>query len=202
MHKLTNSRAGMNRYSMTILSLLLGAILSLPLLSSGQDKSRKEFSLRTVQDFAIRNSFESKKSQLDILIAKKKLWETVAIGLPQVNSTVGYINNLELTTILIPNFFEGKFDEKIPIQFGTQHNANVNFTLSQLIFNGSYFVGLQTSKIYRQLADQNHERTQLNILARSAGVGVSPVTPTPHRAEAALCSIICQVRPRGTYQQT
>jgi len=90
--------------------------------------------------------------------------ETVASGFPQLNSTLGYMNNLELTTVLIPNFFEGKFEEKIPVQFGTQHNASVNFTVNQLLFSGSYIVGLKTSKIYRQLADQNHERTQSDIL--------------------------------------
>jgi outer membrane protein TolC len=73
------------------------------------------------------------------------------------------MNNLELTTVLIPNFFEGKFDEKIPVQFGTQHNATFTFQVNQLIFNGSYIVGLQTSSIYRRLADQGLERTQLDI---------------------------------------
>ncbi len=124
----------------------------------------QEFSLKKAREFAVKNSYDSRKSQLDVLIARKKLKETVASGLPQINSSIGYINNLELTTVLIPNFFEGKFDEKIPVQFGTQHNANVNFTVSQLIFNGSYFVGLQTSKIFRRLADQNFQRTRLNIL--------------------------------------
>jgi outer membrane protein TolC len=103
-----------------------------------------------------------KKSQLDYELALKKMKETVASGLPQINSTVSYMDNLNIATVLIPNFFEGKFDEMIPVQFGTQHNATVGFQIQQLVFSGSYFVGLQTSKIFKTLAEQGLEQTQLN----------------------------------------
>lgn len=135
-----------------------------PSASSAQNPPARSFSLREVQDFAVQHSYDSRKSQLNVLTAKAQVKETTGSGLPQIDSTISYMNNLELTTMLIPNFFEGKFDEKIPVQFGTQHNTSLNFTVSQLIFNGSYFVGLQTSRIYRQLADKNLKRTQLDIL--------------------------------------
>ena len=130
----------------------------------GQDLTVREFSLESAQEFAVTNSYDRKKSQLDIQTAQKQMRETLAIGLPQLESSIGYMNNLKLATVLIPNFFEGKFDEMIAVQFGTQHNTNVNFMVSQLLFNGSYFVGLQAAKIYKQLANQNHERTKLNVI--------------------------------------
>lgn len=133
-------------------------------LVHAQSAAGREFSLQSVQKYAVDYSYETKRSQLDILAARKKMRETLLTGFPQLYSTIGYMNNLELATVLIPNIFEGNFDEKIPVQFGTQHNASVNFVLNQLVFNGSYIVGLKASKIYRQLADQNHERTQLDIL--------------------------------------
>ena len=133
-------------------------------LVHAQSAAVREFSLQSVQKYAVDYSYETKRSQLDILAARKKMRETLLTGFPQLYSTIGYMNNLELATVLIPNIFEGDFDEKIPIQFGTQHNASVNFVLNQLVFNGSYIVGLKASKIYRQLADQNHERTQLDVL--------------------------------------
>jgi outer membrane protein TolC len=133
-------------------------------LVHAQSASVREFSLQSVQKYAVDYSYETKRSQLDILAARKKMKETLLTGFPQLYSTIDYMNNLELATVLIPNIFEGNFDEKIPVQFGTQHNASVNFVLNQLVFNGSYIVGLKASKIYRQLADQNHERTQLDIL--------------------------------------
>ncbi len=147
-------------------SLLIGIIAAglVPGPASGQDLAVREFSLQSAQEFAVTHSYDRKRSMLDIETAQKQMKETLAIGLPQVESSVGYINNLKIATILIPNFFEGKFDEMIPVQFGTQHNTNVNFIVSQLVFNGSYFVGLQAAKVYRQLANENHERTKLNVL--------------------------------------
>jgi outer membrane protein len=123
----------------------------------------RSFGIKAVREFAVQHNYDAIKSRIDLETAKKKLRETVASGLPQVSTSLNYMNNLELTTVLIPNFFEGKFDEKIPVQFGTQHNAALTFQVNQLVFNGSYFVGLQTSSIYRRLADQGLERTQLDI---------------------------------------
>ncbi len=152
--------------SQLLFSLIIGilAVGFVPGPVLGQDSGVREFSLQSAQEFAVTHSYDRKKSQLDIQTAQKQMRETLAIGLPQVESSIGYINNLKIATVLIPNFFEGKFDELIPVQFGTQHNTNVNFMVSQLIFNGSYFVGLQAAKIYKQLANQNHERTKLNVI--------------------------------------
>lgn len=143
--------------------LLLGMNPIFPSKIYGQDSKIQSFSLKDAQQFAVLHSYDSIKSLLDVEAAKKKLKETLADGLPQIDSTLGYVNNLELPTVLIPDFISGDFNNKIPVQFGTQHNANFNITVSQKIFDVSYFVGLNTSKIYTQLADQGYERTQLDV---------------------------------------
>lgn len=156
------NRRGWDHLMITVIWVITAGFLSNPIYA--RDTKVREFSLQSAQTFAVESSYDTQRTRLDIQAAHKKVRETVLTGFPQLSSAIGYMNNLELATVLIPNFFEGKFDEKIPVQFGTQHNANVNFTLSQLLFNGSYIVGLKTSKIFRQLADRNHEKTQLDIL--------------------------------------
>jgi len=128
-----------------------------------QKPEPRSFSLRDAQEFAALHSYDSIKSLLDLEAAKKKLKETLADGLPQINSSLGYQNNLELPTVLIPDFIGGDPEKKIAVQFGTQHNANFSITVDQKIFDVSYFVGLNTSKIYRQLAEQDLERTHLDV---------------------------------------
>ena len=135
-----------------------------PKLFCAQSSRVRELSLQSAQEYAIQYSYDIRRSELDIQAAQKKVRETLLTGFPQVNSNMSYLNNLELATVLIPDFIGGNYDEKIPVQFGTQHNANVTFTFNQLVFNGSYLVGLKTSRIFRQLTDQNYERTQLEIL--------------------------------------
>lgn len=124
----------------------------------------RSFSLQEARDYAVRYNYDARKSQLEISVAQKTMRETLAAGLPQVTSSFGYVNNLELATVLIPNFFEGKFEEKIPVQFGTQHNATAGLQVQQLVFNGSYFVGLQASRIYGRLAEEGSERTRMDVI--------------------------------------
>ena len=156
------NQKGRCRLLATVFWVMISCVFSS--LIHAQSAKVQRFSLQSAQEFAVEHSYDIKRSQMDILTAEKKVRETTYSGFPQLNSTINYINNLELMTVLIPNFFEDKLDEKIPVQFGTRHNVSAGFTLTQLLFSGSYFVGLKASKAYRQLAAQNHEWTQLNAL--------------------------------------
>ena len=149
--------------------LVLASAALIPPVPAICGQEARPFSLKAARAFAVANSFETKRSQADVETARLKLKETVAVGLPQVTSTVSYSDNLMLPTSLIPNFFEGKFDEKIPVQFGTQHNATANIQVQQLVFNGSYFVGLQTSKLYRSVAEMGLERTRQTVQENVTG---------------------------------
>ncbi|MGD9346015.1 MAG: TolC family protein [Candidatus Aminicenantes bacterium] len=143
--------------------LLICTNAFLPPRIHAQKPEIQSFSLRDAQEFAALHSYDSLKSLLDVEAAKKKLKETLADGLPQISSSLGYQNNLELPTVLIPDFIGGDPEKRIAVQFGTQHNANFSISVDQKIFDVSYFVGLNTSKIYRQLAEQGLERTQLDV---------------------------------------
>jgi len=55
-----------------------------------QTDSTLRVTLKEAQDFALKNSPVIKSAQLDIEAAKKKIWETTAIGLPQVSGKVSY----------------------------------------------------------------------------------------------------------------
>jgi outer membrane protein TolC len=136
-------------------------ILAIPNASAAQ--KGKTFSLQQAQAYAIQNSYDTVKSEMDLEATKKRIRETVGAGLPQISTAIAYNNNLELPTVLIPDFF-GDPNEKIEIQFGTQHNANLNLQVQQLVFNGSYFVGLATSRIYKRLATEGLERTKLDVI--------------------------------------
>ncbi len=147
---------------------LLTALLLVPAAAGGssgeaQEKAVLELSLQAARDHAREHSFETRRAGYDVETATQKIREIVATGFPQVSSNIGYNNNLILATSLIPNFFEGKPEEKIPVQFGTQHNASASLQVQQLLFNGSYLVGLQTSRVYRDLAEQGLERSELAV---------------------------------------
>ena len=70
------------------------AILFLALNTLNAQQVKKDsvlsFSLKQAQDYALQNSPLVKNANLDVLSAKRKIWETTAIGLPQVNSKLNY----------------------------------------------------------------------------------------------------------------
>lgn len=124
----------------------------------------KKFSLREAQLYALENNYDVINAITDIEIARKKVKENLALGLPQVDAGAGYTNFIELPTQLIPaEFFGGESGDFLEIQFGTQHNATWNASLNQLIFSGQYFVGIQASKAYVGLMERNLEKNQIEI---------------------------------------
>ena len=96
--------------------------------------------------------------------AYKERWSTIAIGLPQITANADYQNFLELPTSLIPaQFFGGNEGEFAEVQFGTPQTMTAGVTLQQLIFDGSYFVGLEASTVYLDISKNILEKTALEV---------------------------------------
>ena len=121
------------------------------------------FSLEQAITHALINNYSAINAGRDIESAKKKKWETTAMGLPQINSSLDYQNNIELQKSLIPaEFFGGNKGEFMEVAFGTRHNMTARATLSQLLFDGSYIVALQASKTYLKYYENAKLKTDID----------------------------------------
>jgi outer membrane protein len=143
----------------------------------------QQLSLKEAISFALENSYNTKAAINEIAAAKEKVWETTTIGLPQINARADYQNFLRQPVSLLPaaafdnresvvqtveDFFdisrEGSPtppDGFIPVVFGTKQNLNASLTVTQLLFDGSYLVGLQASKTFLKISKQAQEKTAL-----------------------------------------
>jgi outer membrane protein TolC len=54
-------------------------------------------------------------------------------------------------------------DAKIPLQFGTKHNMSASITASQLLFDGSYIVGLQAAKTFVDLSARSLAKSEIEV---------------------------------------
>lgn len=152
---------------MQIKKMTLMILLS-ALTLTGWAQSRS-FTLKEAQDYAIKNNQEARNAIIDVAIAAKKVKETIAGGLPQINSSIGYNNFINLATQLIPaEFFGGEPGTYLEVQFGTKHNATVDAQLSQLIFSGSYIVGLKAAKEYENMSKLQLEQVETDVKAAIA----------------------------------
>lgn len=132
-------------------------------VASSQEKTYS-FSLEEAVTFALDSNYTALNAQRDIAKAIKKKWETTATGLPQISGNVSYNNNLKQPVSLIPaEFFGGEPGTFSPVVFGTQQSANAVATLEQLIFDGSYLVGLQAAKAFLDYSENANEKTQLEV---------------------------------------
>lgn len=136
--------------------------------------------LQQAMDQAAQQSFQVRYSGLEAEKAEAKIKETLAIGLPQVAATGGLNNYIQLPTQVIPNFF-GDDPPTIEVQFGIPWSLSGAVQLNQLLFDGSYLVGLKATRALRDksqldLAKAQHDaRTQAAkayyaVLAAEEGV--------------------------------
>lgn len=122
------------------------------------------FTLDEAIEFALENSYQSINARRDVAKALKKKWETTATGLPQINGAIDYQNQLKQPVSLIPGeFFDGEPGTFIPVIFGTKQQLSATATLTQLLFDGSYLVGLEAAKSFLQYTDDIEEKTQLEV---------------------------------------
>ncbi len=144
--------------------ILIMTILLLSSLSSFSQENSMSFNLEEAIAFALTNNRTAKNAQLDIESAEKQKWETTTIGLPQISATVDYQNFLKQQISLIPSeFFGGAPGEFTEVVFGTKQNINATATLRQLIFDGSYIVGLQSAKVFLEISKNAKEKTDLEV---------------------------------------
>lgn len=150
----------------TVITLLVWLMSWSTPLGAEETGAALRFSLKEAQEYAVKFSTDTRNSRIDVAMAQKKIWETTASGLPQLNATLSYRDNLKIPTTLIPAKFldpdatEGEF---IGLKFGTQHNATFDVTATQLVFNGSYIVALRAAKVYLQLAKNQQEKKEIDI---------------------------------------
>ncbi len=122
------------------------------------------FTLQEAIDYALENNSASKNATREIEAAEKRKWEVTATGLPQLNAAIDYQNFLKQPVSVIPAiFFGGQPGEFAEVTFGTKQNANATATLSQLLFDGSYLVGLQSAKVFLEISKNAKEKTDLEI---------------------------------------
>ena len=121
-------------------------------------------SLDEAVEYGIENNRNLRNAEREIQMAFKERWKTIAIGLPNVSLELNYLNNLELQTSLIPaEFFGGNKGDFSEIQFGTEQSAIGSVRMEQLLFDGSWLVGLEYSQIYLSGSENFYEKTFLQV---------------------------------------
>lgn len=157
--------------------LLFVTIFGLGPDSFGQAKSNR-FNLKECIDYAIINHTSMKNAQLDQKSARAKVGEIRSVGLPQISASANVLDNPELKRLFFEatpsNPFTGQMIQAGMVQdgdvvafpnfFQLRTNGDANLTATQLLFSGSYVVGLKAAKAYNELASMQTQASRVNLI--------------------------------------
>lgn len=151
----------------TVVALFVG------LTQAGFSQDENTFSLSEAENYGVTNNASVKNALLDIEVARKKVWETTAIGLPQVNAEVQFQQLLDIpvqvvdATLFNPAAPPGSIME---FRAGQEFSSSLAFNASQLIFDGSYIVGLQFAKFFQKMSATaaNNTKQEVKAMVREA----------------------------------
>jgi outer membrane protein TolC len=128
--------------------------------------AQQSYTLKEAIDYGVKNHGSVKNANLDILNANARVSEIKAIGLPQINGNINYTNNFQIATAFLPaNAFNpnAKPGEIAAVKFGVSNSANTGVNLSQLLFDGSYLLGLKAADVYKELSAKALIQTKQQI---------------------------------------
>jgi outer membrane protein TolC len=161
--------------------ILIGSIIP----GFGQDKKETiKLSLTEAQSFALQNNWAIKSSKIDIQHAEKQVWENLATGLPQFTVAANYLHQfivpqlsfgpvLDLNSLPDGNITKSDltnaYKNSPAFPLGVHDNTTIDFTVSQLIFSGEYLVGLQATKVVKEMTEKGLEKTENETKESVAG---------------------------------
>ena len=155
-------------------------------------------SLQQAVEYALKNKSTVQAQRLNEEIAKARVGEIRAIGLPQVTAGTGVTDNIKLqkslvdfgafagpngplegasltpnqltqvqagqTVTLAPAYGERVSAGPQAIAFGLRWQGSAGIQGSQLLFDGSYLIGLKAARVYEQLAVKQTQQTEIETV--------------------------------------
>ncbi len=162
-------------------------IIALLLLAANNLHAQKinEFSVQQAVSYALKNAVQVRNALIDLKIQQQTNREITAAAFPQISGSVSTNHFPNVAVQSFPNFIaagtygvlekEGVKDGNgnavispndfglIQAQFGTKYTAAGGVDISQLLFDGQVFVGLQARKAALQFYAKQAEVTQQMI---------------------------------------
>lgn len=124
------------------------------------------FSIQQAADYAAKNNVQVKNALLDVQIQQQTNREITGNAYPQLSANGSITYNAKLPVSLVPaEFFGGPAGTFEELAFGVKWNATGGVSVSQLLFDGQVFTGLQARKTVMDFANKNVEVTEENIRA-------------------------------------
>ncbi len=147
---------------------------------AGYGQSQK-LTLDDAIDYALKHNAEVQNASLSIEGSKQEVKSIIASGLPQVTANGNFTHNVQIAAMQLPDFIspavygvlinegllpENRFQAGQPqtVAFGAPSSLTAMANLNQLVFDGTYFLGLKAAKEYVRLSELAKESTEISTI--------------------------------------
>jgi outer membrane protein TolC len=150
------------------LILMLLAMCSINAALLAQEPTK--FTIKEAVEYAKKHNISMQSRRIDEDLSRKKVKEVLADGLPQVSAGLSYTNNIQIATQRLPNFINDALPpgsprgpEFINAQFGVANSLTATAQLTQLIFDGTYFLGIKAAQEFVQMSELQTQQTERDV---------------------------------------
>lgn len=122
-----------------------------------------DFTLENCLKYGFENQAFVLNARLDREMAVALIGETRAEGLPQIDGSIEYSNYFNIQDAFLPKVIfdpNAPLDEFVPVPFSQKYNGMANLVASQMIFDGSYFVGLKAARTFKELTEKDYLKSR------------------------------------------
>ncbi|MER2997209.1 TolC family protein [Pontibacter populi] len=150
---------------------LIVAALTLLGSTGAHAQEVQQFSLQQSIDYALQNRASLQADRNNEKSAKARVGEIRAMGLPQIDAIVDVGDNFIQQQSFLPGEFLNDPDDPnspqpgtfVPITFTPAYTSNATITGSQLLFDGSYLIGLKAAKTYTELSRKTTIQSEIEV---------------------------------------
>ena len=140
-----------------VLTVLLLLLMTCGIIQAQNPGGDLKLSLKEAQEYASHNNKMVKSAKFTVLASKQDIWTTISSGLPQVSAGANLTDNLKLGVFVLSM-------NGVPtiITMGTKYTLPVAVQASMPLFNAPYYIGIETSKLAKKMAESNLQSTEID----------------------------------------
>lgn len=142
--------------------VFLATVLSLQAARAQSNTDTLKLTMLQAIDLALKTSRQVQNASADIRLAQQKVREIQSIGLPQVNATGGFTQYVQIPGSYVPNF-TGQGPDFLFIKFQQKYTSNLNIQASQLLYDGTYLLGLQAAKSFVEISRLLESKSEYDL---------------------------------------
>ncbi|MCJ8165436.1 TolC family protein [Pontibacter sp. E15-1] len=150
---------------------LMIALLTVWGTGHAQGQAPMPFSLQESIAYALQHRASLQATRNQEKIAKAQVGEIRAMGLPQVSGSLEVGDNfIQQQSFLPAEFFQDPNNPNapepgtfVPVTFTPAYTGNATVSGSQLLFDGSYLIGLKAAKTYTELSRKATEQSEIEV---------------------------------------